>query len=287
MPVFSVCAYQTIKWNANVHIPWAINQSLDTMVSPQEDSVDSTEEEYEEYIEFRCPLCDHNVSEEDTACPGCGAIFVSSDTDEAVETATNGGYPDLEADTTEGNLTEDYELDDDLDYADLNDEEIEAELAAMEANLDEDLTAGEIEAVDNEALDVDEYNEGLEAETYDLDLSYEEDLEAEEEVEQAFGTPVKVNADDHVALQEMSKPNMMERMFQRTGMGMFIAGGGMSVLIILWDSLHGQPLALGMTQLRFLVLSVSMFIVGFIIEMAQAYSLTSEDELLHADLVDA
>jgi hypothetical protein len=30
-----------------------------------------------------------------------------------------------------------------------------------------------------------------------------------------------------------------------------------------------------------------MFIVGFIIEMAQAYSLTGEDELLHADLVDS
>ena len=142
--------------------------------------------------------------------------------------------------------------------------------------------------MDDEALDVGEHYEGVEAESYNLDLSYEEDLEEEEEeVEQAFGTPVKVNADDHVALQEMSKPNLMERMFQRTGMGMFIAGGAMSVLIILWDSLHGQPLALGMTQLRFLVLSVSMFIVGFIIEMAQAYSLTGEDELLHADLVDA
>ena len=73
----------------------------------------------------------------------------------------------------------------------------------------------------------------------------------------------------------------------RMGLGMFIAGGVATVLIVLWDPIHGNPISLGMTQWRFLVLAMAMFIVGFSIEMVQAYSLSQDDEKLLQELMDA
>jgi hypothetical protein len=223
------------------------------------------DEAYEEVVEFQCPICSTSVTDDDESCPSCGAIFVEPEDD----TVDQGRISDeLDED---GLLAEDYELAEDVEYGELDDDEIEAELAAMEADLESD--------------DYDEpfSDAGYEDEPFDLDLAYEDDLELEEEVEQAFGTQVLVSADDHAALEVMSTPTLMERMFQRAGLGMFIAGGVASVLVILWDPIQGNPLSLGTMQLRFLVFSLAMFIVGFLVEMFQAYSLTSEDELLHTE----
>jgi len=40
---------------------------------------------------------------------------------------------------------------------------------------------------------------------------------------------------------------------------MFLAGGALSLLVIMWDPLHGQQLALGLMQLQFLVFSLALF----------------------------
>ena len=219
------------------------------MPTPGNTIPDPLADEYEEYIEFQCPMCQTPVSDEDKSCPGCGAIFVSSG-DEAKD-------PGLAS----GELEVGYELDDDIDLTDLDEDALEAEIAAMEADLDD----GPLQ-------------DDSDSDPFDLDLSYEEDLAEEEEVEQAFGTAVKVSADDHAALVSMSKPTLMERLFQRAGLGMFIAGGIGTVLVILWDPINGNPINLGETQWRFLVLALSMFIVGFTIEMLHAYSLASSDD---------
>jgi len=194
-------------------------------------------------------MCQTPVSDDDKSCPGCGAIFVSSD-----QETTD---PGLDA----SELEVDYELDNEIDLTDLDGDALDAEIAAMEADLDGDLLPDDSDS-----------------DLFDLDLSYEDDLVEEEEVEQAFGTAVKVNAGDHAALENMSKPTLMERLFQRTGMGLFIAGGIGTVMVILWDPINGNPISLGETQWRFLVLALSMFIVGFSIEMLHAYSLASSDE---------
>ncbi len=219
------------------------------MPTPGNTIPDPLADQYEEYIEFQCPMCQTPVSDEDKSCPGCGAIFVSSG-DEAKD-------PGLAS----GELEVGYELDDDIDLTDLDEDALEAEIAAMEADLDD----GPLQ-------------DDSDSDPFDLDLSYEEDLAEEEEVEQAFGTAVKVSADDHAALENMSKPTLMERLFQRAGLGMFIAGGIGTVLVILWDPINGNPINLGVTQWRFLVLALAMFIVGFTIEMLHAYSLASSDD---------
>jgi preprotein translocase subunit Sss1 len=219
------------------------------MPTPGNTIRDPLADQYEEYIVFQCPMCQTAVSDEDISCPGCGAIFVSSG-DEAKD-------PGLAS----GELEVGYELDDDIDLTDLDEDALEAEIAAMEADLDD----GPLQ-------------DDSDSDPFDLDLSYEEDLAEEEEVEQAFGRAVKVSADDHAALENMSKPTLMERLFQRAGLGMFIAGGIGTVLVILWDPINGNPINLGETQWRFLVLALSMFIVGFVIEMLHAYSLASSDD---------
>ncbi|NOQ53691.1 MAG: hypothetical protein GQ558_03695 [Thermoplasmata archaeon] len=219
------------------------------MPTPGNTIPDPLADQYEEYIEFQCPMCQTPVTDEDKSCPGCGAIFVSSG-DEAKD-------PGLAS----GELEVGYELDDDIDLTDLDEDALEAEIAAMEADLDDS-----------------PLQDDSDSDLYDLDLSYEEDLAEEEEVEQAFGTTVKVSADDHAALVNMSKPTLMERLFQRAGLGMFIAGGIGTVLVILWDPINGNPINLGVTQWRFLVLALAMFIVGFTIEMLHAYSLASSDD---------
>jgi hypothetical protein len=231
------------------------------MPAPDDATPDPLDGEYEEYIEFQCPMCQTPVSDDDRSCPGCGAIFVSSDE------ATSD--PALD----EGELEMDYDLDGDVDYDNMAGEDLDAELDAMEADLEAyaDATVDVGPGIDHAA-------ESYDADSYDLDLSYEEDLEEEEEIEEVFGTAVKVSADDHGALETMSMPTLMERLFQRTGLGMFIAGGIGTVLVILWDPIQGNPMALGMTQWRFLVLAMAMFIVGFVIEMLHAYSLAASDE---------
>jgi preprotein translocase subunit Sss1 len=219
---------------------------------------DPLADQYEEYIEFQCPMCQTPVSDEDKSCPGCGAIFVSS----TEETADPGLAP--------GELAADYELDGDIDLTDMDEAALEAEIAAMEADLDDDLK-----------------QDDSDSDLFDLDLKYEEDLVEEEEVEEAFGTTIKVTGDDHDALENMSKPTLMERLFQRAGLGMFIAGGIGTVLVILWDPINGTPINLGETQWRFLVLVLSMFIVGFVIEMLHAYSLaSSDDDLLYQGRIE-
>jgi hypothetical protein len=222
-----------------------------------EDLESAFDEEYEDYVEFQCPLCSASVGPDDETCPGCGAIFV-----ESTEEAEAEDPGDLE-------VSEDYELDADTSFDDMDDDALDAEIAAMEAEME-----GDVPYDDELMLDDGE-------DLFDLDLAYEDDLEVEEEVEAAFGvTAIEVSGDDHLALEEMSKPTMMERMFHRAGLGMFIAGGAATVLIILWDSINGQALNLGATQWRFLVLALAMFIVGFIVELAQAYSLASDEDLL-------
>jgi hypothetical protein len=219
------------------------------MPTPGNTIPDPLADQYEEYIEFQCPMCQTPVSDDDKSCPGCGAIFVSSEEE----------TPDPGLDASE--LEVDYELDSEIDLTDMDEKDLEAEIAAMEADLDGDLLPDDSDS-----------------ELFDLDLSYEEDLAEEEEVEQSFGRAVKVSADDHLALENMSKPTLMERLFQRTGLGLFIAGGIGTVMVILWDPFNGNPISLGETQWRFLVLALSMFIVGFAIEMLHAYSLASSDD---------
>lgn len=233
------------------------------MATPSDDSAGSIDDDYEEYVEFQCPICKAPVTDNDKTCPGCGAIFVAS----------SDGSDDLSLDEAE--LEMDYQLDDGGTYDDMDADALEAEIAAMEADLNGHAPS------DDPLLD------DSDSELFDLDLDYEEDLEAQEEVEQMFGTTVKVTADDHSALEEMSTPNILERTFTRMGLGMFIAGGVATVLIVLWDPINGNPISLGMTQWRFLVLAMAMFIVGFSIEMVQAYSLSQDDEKILQELMDA
>jgi hypothetical protein len=227
------------------------------MATPSDASTGSIDDDYEEYVEFQCPICKAPVSDKDDTCPGCGAIFVESADEE-----------ELSLDDAE--LEMDYELDDTAGYDDMDEDALDAEIAAMEADLNGDVL------VDDSDSDF-----------FDLDLAYEDELEAEEEEEQVFGSAVKVTADDHMALEELSRPNILERTFARMGLGMFIAGGVGTVLIVLWDPINGSPIALGMTQWRFLVLAMSMFIVGFAIEMVQAFSLSKDDEKILQELMDA
>ncbi len=227
------------------------------MPVPDDVIADPLADDYEEYIEFQCPMCQTPVTDEDKSCPGCGAIFVSS------QEAT--ADPALD----EGELEMDYDLDGDVEYDALDGEDLDAELAAMEADLEADDTPAD------------------DPEPFDLDLRYEEDLEVEEGIEEVFGTALKVSADDHLALETMSEPTMMERLFQRAGLGMFIAGGIGTVLVILWDPIQGNPINLGEMQWRFLVLALAMFIVGFAIEMLHAYSLaTSDEEFLQQGMIE-
>jgi hypothetical protein len=228
------------------------------MATPSDASGGSVGDDYEEYVEFQCPICKAPVSDTDDTCPGCGAIFV--------ETSDETGEISLD----DAELEMDYQLDDSTEYADMDEDALEAEIAAMEADLNED-------------IQMDDSDSDL----FDLDLAYEEELEAEEEEEQVFGTAVKVTGDDHLALEEMSKPNILERTFTRMGLGMFIAGGVGTVLIVLWDPINGTPIALGMAQWRFLVLAMAMFIVGFVIEMVQAFSLSKDDDKIIQELMDA
>jgi len=232
------------------------------MVTPDDAATGSLDDDYEEYTEFQCPVCKTPVEDDDSSCPGCGAIFV----------ADGGDSGEMSLDDAE--LEMDYQLDEDADYDDLDSEELEAEIAAMEA----DLSTGP--ATDDLLLD------DSDAELFDLDLAYEEELSEDDEVEEAFGGAVKVTADDASALDELSQPNILERTFARMGFGMFVAGGIATVLIVLWDPLHGSTISLGMTQWRFMVLAMAMFIVGFAIEMVQAYSLSHDDDRILRELLE-
>jgi hypothetical protein len=226
------------------------------MATPTDASEGTIDDDYEEYVEFQCPVCKEPVSDKDDTCPGCGAIFVES--------------PDEEMSLDEAELEMDYELDGAVDYGDVDEEALEAEIAALEADISDDVLMDDSDT-----------------ELFDLDLDYEEDIEVLEEEEQVFGGAVKVTAEDHAALEELSTPNILERTFTRMGMGMFIAGGLATVLIVLWDPINGSPISLGMTQWRFLVLAMAMFIVGFAIEMVQAFSLSKDDEKILKELLDA
>ena len=93
------------------------------MPTPEDLISDPLADEYEEYIEFQCPICQTPVGDDDKSCPGCGAIFVA---DEGTDPD-----PGLE----EGELEVGYELDDDMDYEDIDEDALEAEIAAMEADL--------------------------------------------------------------------------------------------------------------------------------------------------------
>ncbi len=228
------------------------------MVTPKDTSEGSIDDDYEDYVEFQCPICKQPVTDNDETCPGCGAIFVEG----------GGEGEDLSLDEAE--LEMDYELDDAADYDDVDEAALEAEIAALEADISDDVIMDDSDT-----------------ELFDLDLDYEEELEAIEEEEQVFGGAVKVTADDHAALEELSKPNILERTFARMGLGMFIAGGVATVLIVLWDPINGTPISLGMTQWRFLVLAMAMFIVGFAIEMVQAFSLSKDDEKILQELLEA
>jgi hypothetical protein len=229
------------------------------MATPNDASDGSIDGDYEEYVEFQCPICKEPVSDTDDTCPGCGAIFVDSDDDASGEMSLD-----------EAELAMDYQLDSDAAYDNLDEAELEAEIAALEADLDEDVLM-----------------DGSDGDLFDLDLDYEEELEAIEEEEQVFGGTVKVSAEDHAALVELSQPNLLERTFTRMGLGMFITGGIGTVLIVLWDPINGNPISLGMMQWRFLVLALAMFIVGFAIEMVQAFSLSKDDELIIQELMEA
>ena len=229
------------------------------MATPSDASTGSLDDEYEDYVEFQCPICKAPVADTDETCPGCGAIFVESSDDAEAELSLD-----------EAELEMDYELDDDTDYGAIDEDALEAEIAAMEADLNGDLVVDDSDS-----------------EFFDLDLAYEDELEAEDEEEQVFGGAIKVSADDHAALEDLSTPNILERTFTRMGLGMFIAGGLATVIIVLWDPINGSPIALGMTQWRFLVLAMAMFMVGFAIEMVQAYSLSQDDDKLIQELMEA
>jgi hypothetical protein len=220
--------------------------------SAEEELLES--DDYEEVVEFECPLCNARVTDDDTTCPACGAIFVSPEEREAeiMEELEVDQYDVSEIEL--GTATE----------VGFGDEELDAEIAAMEARLDAGVEVAE---------EVDE-----EAAGFDLDLRFEDELEAEEEIEAAFGSAVSVEGRDHEALQVMSQPTIVESLFQQAGLGMFIAGALLSVVVLLWDPIQGETLEIGLTQLQFLVFSLSLFIVGFVVEMLQAYSLTLHDE---------
>ena len=258
---------------------------------------------YEEVVEFECPVCNTRVSVEAKSCPGCGAIFVSSEQKEkdVLQEATAPPEvvhepapepvpeaepePDAEIDieldaepADEGEEQLGYELDDGSNEPvaegveteaseELDDETIDAELAAMEADLS---------APPSGPIEVD----ATEVEADSLELGYEDDVAVEEEVDEQFGRAESVTAEDHDALDMMSKPTLSERLFARAGLGMFLAGGGLSLVVLLWDPLHGQPLSVGLMQLQFLVFCLALFIVGFAVEMLQAYSLAKHDESL-------
>jgi len=228
------------------------------MATPSDASLGTLDDDYEEYVEFQCPVCKSPVSDKDETCPGCGAIFVET-SDEA---------SDISLDEAEVEM--DYQLDEAADYSDMDEDALEAEIAAMEADLGDDVL-------------LDDSDSNL----FDLDLAYEDELEALDEEAEVFGSAIKVSAADHSALEEMSQPNILERTFTRMGLGMFIAGGVGTVLIVLWDPINGNSISLGMTQWRFLVLAMSMFIVGFAIEMIQAFSLSKDDEKILQELMDA
>ena len=228
------------------------------MATPSDTSAGPLDDDYEEYVEFQCPICKAPVSDTDKTCPGCGAIFVeTSDVPSGIS-------------LDEAELEMDYQLDEAADYGNMDEDALEAEIAAMEADLGDDVL-------------LDDSDSNL----FDLDLAYEDELEALDEEAEVFGSAIKVSADDHSALEEMSQPNILERTFTRMGLGMFIAGGVGTVLIVLWDPINGTSIALGMTQWRFLVLAMSMFIVGFAIEMVQAFSLSKDDEKILQELMDA
>ena len=259
------------------------------------------DEGYVEVVEFECPVCNTRVSVEAKSCPGCGAIFVSPEQKErdvlqeamappeAVPGTTPEAAPeavaepdaeiDMELDAepaAEGEEQVGYELDDGSTEPvaegvesevseELDDAAIDAELAAMEADLS---------APPSGPIEVD----ATEVEADSLELGYEDDVAAEEEVDEHFGRAESVTAEDHDALDVMSKPTLSEQLFARAGLGMFLAGGGLSLLVLLWDPLHGQPLSVGLMQLEFLVFCLALFIVGFAVEMLQAYSLAKHDE---------
>jgi hypothetical protein len=228
------------------------------MATPSDVSASSTADDYEEYVEFQCPICKAPVADTDDTCPGCGAIFVES------------SDPPAAMSLDQAELEIDYQLDDATGYGDIDEDALEAEIAALEADLNDDLL-----------------QDDSDGDLFNLDLAYEEELEVEDEEEKMFGGAVKVSADDHSALEELCRPNILERTFTRMGLGMFIAGGLATVLIVLWDPLNGSPIALGMMQWRFLVLAMAMFMVGFAIEMVQAYSLSQDDDRLIMELMDA
>ena len=251
------------------------------------------EEGYTEVVEFECPVCNTRVSVEAKSCTGCGAIFVSPEQMEKdvlqeaaapLEAAPEARQEvaqetdaelDIEA-AAEGEEELGYELDDGSEETvaegveaeaseELDDEAIDAELAAMEADLSEP-SSGPVEV------------DATEVEAVSLELGYEDDVAAEEAVDAHFGTADSVTAEDHDALDMMSRPTLSERLFARAGMGMFFAGGGLSLLVLLWDPLHGDPLSVGLMQLQFLVFCLALFIVGFAVEMLQAYTMAKHDE---------
>jgi hypothetical protein len=232
------------------------------------------EDDYEEVVEFECPICGTRVSDESTACPGCGAIFV---TPEQKEQEVLRGLDAAEDEEDELSLDieaeEGYELDDgygtDVAVTDeLDDEEIDAELKAMEADLEREVADAPIE------VDVSSVGAIV------LDQGHEADPPAEDVAKRHLTRSIPVTAEDHDALVELSEPTFAEKLFARAGLGMFLAGGALSLLVLMWDPIHGQPVALGFMQLNFLVFCLALFIVGFAVEMLQAYSLSKHDEVL-------
>jgi hypothetical protein len=232
------------------------------------------DDDYEEVVEFECPICGTRVSDEATACPGCGAIFV---TPEQKEQEILQGLAAAEDDGDELSLDleaeEGYELDDgfgtDVAVTDeLDDDEIDAELRAMEADLEREVAEAPIE------VDVSSVS------TIHLDAGHRDDVTAENVAGRHLSRPIPVTADDHDALVELAEPTFVEKLFARAGLGMFLVGGAMSLLVLMWDPIHGQPVALGFMQLNFLVFCLALFIVGFAVEMLQAYSMSKHDEVL-------
>ncbi len=238
---------------------------------------------YEEVVEFECPVCDTRVAQESKACPGCGAVFVTQAQMEQDVLRSAAEAPAAEAEVADDDVDLSLEAEAEDDYAldetpadlpegtddELDDEELDAELAAMEADLQKEVADAPIEVA-------------TAPDPVHLDLGYEEDMAAEEEVEAAYGKAVAVSAEDHDALAELAEPTFTERLFARAGIGMFLAGGALSLMVIMWDPMHGQQLALGVMQLQFLVFSLALFIVGFTVEMLQAYSLAKHDDLAMA-----
>ena len=104
---------------------------------------------YEEVVEFECPVCNTHVAQESKTCPGCGAVFISSEQmeQEVLQSAAVAlhGEPDVADDDVDLSLEpeseEDYALDESPPSVPagsdegLDDEELDAELAAMEEDL--------------------------------------------------------------------------------------------------------------------------------------------------------